>query len=95
MNDSRRKYKCRHILVEDLEDAEYVLEKLSEGEEFFNLAKDLSECDSAKNGGLLPSFRSGQMAAEFERAVHNMEIGETSKPIKTEYGYHIIQRLEI
>lgn len=95
MKDSRRKYKARHILVEDLEDAEYVLEKLKNGEDFSKLAEELSECDSATKGGLLPSFRSGQMVAEFERAVHNMKEGETSEPVQSEHGFHIIQRLKI
>ncbi len=93
--DSRRKYKARHILVEDLEDAEYVLNKLNDGEDFSSLATELSECDSAEKGGLLPSFRSGQMVAEFERAVHNLEIDQVSEPIKSEHGFHIIQRLKI
>ena len=93
--DSRRKYKARHILVEDLEDAEYVLKKITEGEDFSTLAIELSECDSAKKGGLLPSFRSGQMLAEFEKAVHQLEIDQVSKPVKSEHGYHIIQRLKI
>lgn len=95
MTDTRRVYRARHILVEDLEDAEYVLEKLKEGESFEDLAKELSECDSAEKGGMLPKFRSGQMVGEFERAVHNMEIGSTSEPIKSEHGFHIIQRLEL
>lgn len=95
MNDSRRKYKARHILVEDLEDAQYVLEKINEGEDFSKLAEELSECDSASKGGLLPSFRSGQMVAEFERAVHHLKEGELSKPIKSEHGYHIIQRMPL
>ncbi|MFT6068012.1 MAG: parvulin-like peptidyl-prolyl isomerase [Bacteriovoracaceae bacterium] len=93
--DSRRKYKARHILVEDLEDAEYVLKKINEGEDFSVLARDLSECDSATKGGVLPSFRSGQMVAEFERAVHNLEFNEVSGPIKSEHGFHIIQRLKL
>jgi parvulin-like peptidyl-prolyl isomerase len=93
--DSRRKYKARHILVEDLEDAEYVLKKIAEGEDFRVLAKELSECDSASKGGLLPSFRSGQMLAEFEKAVHHLKVDEVSQPVKSEHGFHIIQRLEI
>jgi parvulin-like peptidyl-prolyl isomerase len=93
--DSRRKYKARHILVEDLEDANYILKKLSEGEDFSALAKELSECSSADKGGVLPSFRSGQMAGEFEKAVHHLEVDQISEPIKSEYGFHIIQRLKI
>lgn len=93
--DARRKYKARHILVEDLEDAEYVIKKLNEGEDFAKLAEQLSECDSSSNGGVLPSFRSGQMVGEFEKAVHHLEEGELSRPIKSEHGFHIIQRLKL
>lgn len=95
VSDSRRKYRARHILVEDIEDAEYVLEKLADGEDFATLAKELSECEaSAHKGGDVGTFRSGQMAAEFERAVYHLEIDEVSKPIKSDFGFHIIQRLE-
>ena len=95
VNDFRRKYRARHILVEDIEDAEYVLEKLGEGEDFAILAGELSECEtSAPKGGDVGIFRSGQMIAEFEKAVHNLKIGEVSKPVESELGYHIIQRLE-
>lgn len=95
VSDSRRRYKARHILVEDLEDALYVAEKLAAGEDFAGLAAELSECESASKGGMLASFYSGQMAGEFEKAVHQLKENEVSAPVKTEHGFHIIERLKL
>jgi len=92
---SRREYRARHILLEDIEDAEYVMDKILNGESFSLLASELSECPSASNGGDLGRFFSGQMVAEFERAVHNLKIDEVSPLIKSSLGYHIIQRLPL
>jgi parvulin-like peptidyl-prolyl isomerase len=95
MHKSLKRYKARHILLEDKEDAEYVLEELSQGEKFEDLAKDLSECDSASKGGNLGLIVSGQVAPEFERALYHLAEGELSDPVETEYGFHIIQRLAL
>lgn len=89
MNDIRPLIRVRHILLQDEEDASYILEKLEQGESFEELAREFSECESAERGGLL-SYRSGQMVAEFERAVYQLKDGELSKPIKTEFGFHLI-----
>jgi parvulin-like peptidyl-prolyl isomerase len=93
MNKNLSRYRARHILLEDLEDAEYVLKKLNKGENFEDLARDMSECESAKKGGDLGRFFSGQMNPQFEKALYNLKEGEISKPIQTEFGFHIIERL--
>jgi peptidyl-prolyl cis-trans isomerase C len=85
-------YKARHILLEYEEDALYVLRQLEAGTSFEKLAKDYSECSSSENGGELGAFPSGAMVAEFEKALYHMKAGEVSKPIKTKFGYHIIER---
>jgi len=90
-----KRYKAKHILIEDLEDAEYVLEKLASGEKFEDLASELSECQSAEKGGDLGIFNSGVMVPEFERALSKMEIGEISKPVKSKFGYHIILKMKV
>lgn len=95
MHKSLKRYRARHILLEDIEDAEYVLEKLSEGEDFSDLAKELSECDSSSKGGDLGLFVSGQVVPEVERAVYNLKENEVSSPVQSEYGIHIIQRLPL
>ncbi len=85
-------YRAKHILLEELDDVEYIIEKMNEGQSFEELAKEFSECTSADNGGDLGKFSSGQMAPEFERALYHMKPGELKYPIKTKYGYHIILR---
>ncbi|MCT4643113.1 MAG: peptidylprolyl isomerase [Bacteriovoracaceae bacterium] len=88
-------YRARHILVEYKEDAEYILKQLNTGMDFEKLAKDYSECSSSEEGGNLGKFPSGVMVPEFERALYNMKVGQVSEPIRTKFGYHIIERLEL
>lgn len=95
LHKSLARYRARHILLEDLEDAQYVLEKLEAGDDFADLAKDLSECNTASKGGDLGLFVSGQVTPEVERAVYHLEINQISSPIESEYGFHIIQRLAL
>lgn len=95
MRTTQTRYKARHILLEDREDAEEVLKRLSEGEKFEDLARDVSECDTSKDGGELGVFYTGDMVPEFERALYHIKVGEISKPIKTKYGFHIIQKLKV
>ena len=84
--------KARHILVKDEETANEVIEKLNAGEDFATLAKELSEdTGSAENGGDLGWFTVGKMVTEFNDAAYALEINEISKPVKSQFGYHIIQ----
>ena len=83
---------ARHILVKDEETANEVIEKLNAGEDFATLAKELSEdTGSAENGGDLGWFTVGKMVTEFNDAAYALEINEISKPVKSQFGYHIIQ----
>lgn len=66
--------------------------QVEEGTNFGELAREFSDCPSGTQGGDLGSFGRGQMVPEFENAVFNMEIGDLSEIIKTDFGYHIIQR---
>ena len=62
--------------------------------DFGELAKKYSEDGSAANGGLLGWMSPGQLVPEFEFAMNRLEIGEMSNPVKTEFGWHLIQVLE-
>lgn len=83
---------AKHILVEQKFEAQDILKKLSEGISFEQLAKDFSSCGSASQGGDLGEFSKGMMVAPFEKAVLALKVGETSEPVQTQFGYHIILR---
>ncbi len=69
---------------------------VDDGEDFATVAKEVSEDPgSAPNGGDLGCFSKGQMVPEFEKAAFSLEKGEVSQPIKTDFGYHIIQVYDI
>ncbi|MGM0641710.1 MAG: peptidylprolyl isomerase [Thermotogota bacterium] len=80
-----------HILVKTEEKANEIKEKLNSGESFEELAKEFSECPSKQQGGDLGNFSKGQMVPEFENVAFNMEEGNISDPVKTQFGYHIIK----
>lgn len=88
-----------HILTPDslgLEHAEMVQKKAVEGEDFAELAATYSiDSGNKDKGGILPDFGKGEMVDEFEKAAYALQKpGEISTPIKTRYGYHIVQLIE-
>jgi len=99
---------ARHILVRllpdadetataaALEKAQAVVARLDAGETFEDLAKELSDDPgSAANGGDLGFFGRGMMAPEFEDSVFELQKGERSQPVKSPFGFHIIELVEI
>jgi parvulin-like peptidyl-prolyl isomerase len=83
---------ARHILVATEPEARLILTKLAEGEDWTSLAAQFStDTSNSANGGDLGWFGHGQMVQEFEDAAYALKIGETSQPVKTDFGYHIIQ----
>ncbi len=71
--------------------AKEIIEKLNNGEDFAELAKQYSKDGSASNGGALGRFGSGDMTSEFEKAAYALKVGEyTKEPVETKFGYHII-----
>lgn len=84
--------KASHILLEDEEEAKKALERVKNGENFNDLAAELSKDPSAKeNKGDLGYFRKGQMVEPFEDAAFQMQVGQISELVKTDFGYHIIK----
>lgn len=73
-------------------EAEKIIKKLENGEKFEKLAEKYSDDEaSAKNGGDLGYFKYTDMVKEFSEATRNLEKNKyTKKPVKSEYGYHII-----
>jgi parvulin-like peptidyl-prolyl isomerase len=88
------KVHCAHILVEKLSLAQELKTKIAKGESFANLAKQYSIDVSKKRGGDLGYFGRGMMVPEFEKAAFSLEKGQVSDIVKTQFGYHIIKRLD-
>jgi peptidyl-prolyl cis-trans isomerase C len=89
------KIKCSHILVRKQSEALAVLERLKNDESFSKLAQNLSiDRGSGKRGGDLGYFGRGVMVKPFEDAAFKLERGQLSEPVKTEFGYHVIKRLD-
>lgn len=87
-------YRVLHILLPDADDAMEIRHMIVNGEDFKELAKEYSECESALKGGDLGLVQFGQMEAEFEKAVSKLSPGEISSPVETKYGFHIIKRIK-
>ena len=86
------KVHCAHILVKTKEEAEQIVEQLNAGADFGGIAAEKSMCPSKRRGGDLGEFGRGQMVREFEKAAFTLEKGQTSGPVKTEFGWHVIKR---
>ena len=105
-SESRGQVKVAHIMIEQKENAntkeiETATEKVNQLMDFFNQGKTFDELvqfsddNGTKNkGGELPWFGTGQMVPEFENAAFNLKVGEISKPIKTNYGWHILKLID-
>lgn len=88
------KVHASHILVKTEQEANSILFDLKRGASFEDMAKKHSICPSKNKGGDLGWFGKGQMVREFEQAAFSLPVGELSKPIKTQFGYHIIKVTE-
>jgi peptidyl-prolyl cis-trans isomerase C len=85
--------RARHILVGTEQEAKDILARLSKGEKFEDLAKQFSLDGSKDYGGDLGYFTQAEMVPEFSKATFTLKVGETSNPVKTDFGWHVI-RLE-
>ncbi|MEW6227788.1 MAG: peptidyl-prolyl cis-trans isomerase [Bacillota bacterium] len=84
--------RARHILVKDEKAAKDIEKELAAGADFAELAKAKSEDPGSKDkGGDLGYFGKGVMDPAFEKAAFSLKIGETSAPVKSSFGYHIIR----
>lgn len=84
---------ARHILVKSRQEAEKLKQRIARGEDFAKLAKKHSQCPSGKKGGDLGEFTPGQMVKAFDQVVFKKAILEVHGPVKTQFGFHLIQTL--
>ncbi|MBA6292493.1 peptidylprolyl isomerase [Colwellia sp. MB3u-70] len=84
---------ARHILVKSEKLAQELKAKIAKGADFGQLAKKNSTCPSGKKGGDLGEFKPGQMVKAFDDVVFKKAILTVHGPIKTKFGYHLIQTI--
>ena len=82
---------ARHILVKTEEACVDLKKQIEEGVDFADIAKKYSECPSGNEGGGLGEFSPGQMVPEFDTVVFNDDVGKVHGPVKTQFGYHLIE----
>jgi foldase protein PrsA len=90
--DKPEQVRARHILVPDLKTAQLVESKLKAGGDFAALAKQYSTDPASKDkGGELGLFAKGAMVPAFQNAAFSTPVGQTTAPVKSPFGYHVIQ----
>lgn len=81
---------ARHILVDSEERCSEIKAEIENGLSFEDAAKANSSCPSSAQGGDLGKFGPGQMVPEFDKAIFSGDVGVLYGPIKTQFGYHLI-----
>lgn len=84
---------ARHILVKTREEAEKLKQQLAKGADFATLAKKHSLCPSKKKGGHLGEFQPGKMVKAFDNVVFKLPVLTVHGPIKTQFGFHLIETI--
>jgi peptidyl-prolyl cis-trans isomerase C len=86
-----KEVRARHILVASEDEAKTVVAELNKGTDFAELARQRSKDSSAAQGGDLDYFTKDQMVPEFAEMAFKLEKGQTSEPVKTQFGWHVIR----
>ncbi|NLX47527.1 MAG: peptidylprolyl isomerase [Euryarchaeota archaeon] len=86
-----KEVRAAHILVAKEDKAKELLQMIKNGTSFGDLAKQHSMCPSGRKGGDLGWFGKGMMVKEFEDAAFDHAKGEVVGPVKTQFGWHLIQ----
>ena len=82
---------ARHILVPTQKACDDLKTKIEDGTDFVEVAKKYSQCPSGQQGGDLGEFSPGEMVKEFDDVVFSAELGKVHGPVKTQFGYHLIE----
>ena len=83
--------RASHLLVKTVDEAKQCLEEIESGKPFEDVAAAVSLCPSGASGGDLGYFERGMMVKPFEDMAFDMEIGEISPPLMTQFGWHLIK----
>jgi peptidyl-prolyl cis-trans isomerase C len=86
--------RASHLLVQTEDEAQKLYDEIVGGKSFEDAAAEVSLCPSGANGGDLGFFGRGMMVKPFEDAAFSMEIGEVSKPVQTQFGWHLIKLVD-
>jgi peptidyl-prolyl cis-trans isomerase C len=86
--------KARHILVDSEDLCNDLKTQIENGADFAEIAKQHSSCPSGKQGGELGEFGQGQMVPEFDVVVFNEELNTCHGPVKTQFGFHLLEITE-
>lgn len=87
--------RASHILVDNEEHAKQIKLELEKSDKTFaDLAKEKSEGPSGENGGDLGFFGRGKMAKPFEKKAFELDVGEVSDPVETQFGWHLIKKTD-
>lgn len=81
---------AQHILVSTEAECSRLKSEIEGGASFTDVAIKHSSCPSGKLGGVLGPFTPGQMVREFDEIVFKCELGVVHGPVKTQFGYHLI-----
>lgn len=85
------KASARHILVSSEQACDDLKQQIADGADFADVARQHSTCPSASRGGDLGEFAPGMMVKEFDEVVFSAPVGEVQGPVKTQFGYHLIE----
>ena len=85
---------ARHILVATEDECNALKTQIEDGADFAKVAAEHSTCPSGQRGGDLGQFGPGQMVKEFDSVVFSGDLGEIHGPVKTQFGYHLIDITE-
>lgn len=88
------KASARHILVATEEECLNLKKQIEGGTDFAEAAQKFSKCPSGRRGGDLGTFIPGQMVPEFDKVVFNEAVGVVHGPVKTQFGYHLVEITE-
>ena len=82
---------ARHILVDSEDQCETLKKQIEAGADFAEIARQYSNCPSGERGGELGEFSPGQMVREFDEVVFSGELNKVHGPVKTQFGYHLLE----